>query len=78
MRSIHVMNAFAFRCTLMILHLSRMSRNVTRILFNARTNVSATPLLQRHSVTPMITSENEMEIRVLVINQFPVCKSNDE
>ena len=33
---------FAFHCTLTILHFSRMRRNVTRIVYDARKNVSAT------------------------------------
>jgi len=33
---------FAFRCTMMILHLSRKRRNITRIDYNARESVSAT------------------------------------
>ena len=35
---------FAFRCTLIILHLSCMLKNVTRTVYNARENVSATRL----------------------------------
>ena len=34
---------FPFRCTLAILHSSRMGRNVTRILYSARKNAGATP-----------------------------------
>ena len=35
-------NALSFRCTLMILHLSRMRRNVNRKVDNDRKHVSAT------------------------------------
>ena len=41
----------SFRCTLMILHISRVRRNVNR---NAGRNVSATPL-QTHSLTHRVS-----------------------
>ena len=40
----YTINALLFAATLMILHLSRMRRNVTRLSYNARKNVSATTL----------------------------------
>ena len=39
----YTQNALSFRCTLVILHLSRMRRNVNRKVYNDRKNVSATP-----------------------------------
>ena len=39
---IYTKKALSFRCTLMILHLSRMRRNVNQKIYNARKNVSAT------------------------------------
>ena len=40
---IYAKTALSFRCTLMILHLMRMRRNVNRNGFNDRKNESATP-----------------------------------
>ena len=42
-------NALSFRCTLMVLYLSRMRRNVNRNVYNDRENVSATPSQRRTS-----------------------------
>ena len=39
-RGIYTRNALSFRCTLMILHLSRMRRNVNRNVYNARKMVA--------------------------------------
>jgi len=40
---------FAFRSILMILHLSDMRRNVTRIVYNAQKNISTTTAFQLHA-----------------------------
>ena len=41
-------NTLSVRCTLMILHLARMRRNVNRKVYNDRKNVSATPSVNEH------------------------------
>ena len=50
-RSIYTTNALSFRCALMILHLSRMCRNVNRNVYNDRKNVNAatTRMKQQHA-----------------------------
>ena len=44
-KNIVLNDILSFRCTLMILHLSRMRRNAHRKVYNDRKNVSAAPLL---------------------------------